>query len=65
MHIISLKRSSVLNTRSNDFIRRYIERVTSRKRFESHWRGDGGVAGEGTVVGAPKFHSWDKCTICH
>ena len=28
-------------------------------------RGDGvvagDVAGEGSVVGAPKFHSWDKC----
>ena len=26
-------------------------------------RGDGGVASEGRVVGVPKFHSWDKCTI--
>ena len=26
-------------------------------------RGDGGVAGEGRVVGAPKFHSWGKCTM--
>ena len=26
-------------------------------------RGEGGVAGEGRVVGAPKFHSWGKCTI--
>ena len=26
-------------------------------------RGEGGVAGEGRVVGVPKFHSWDKCTI--
>ena len=31
-HIISLKCGSTLNTRSNDFIRTYIERVTSRKR---------------------------------
>ena len=23
-------------------------------------RGEGGVAGEGRVVGVPKFHSWDK-----
>ena len=23
-------------------------------------RGDGGVAGEGRVVGIPKFHSWGK-----
>ena len=26
-------------------------------------RGDGGVAGEGRVVGLPKFHSWGKCTM--
>ena len=26
-------------------------------------RGDGGVAGEGTVVGVPKFHSWGKCPM--
>ena len=26
-------------------------------------RGDGGVAGEGRVVGIPKFHSWGKCTM--
>ena len=26
-------------------------------------RGEGGVAGEGRVVGVPKFHSWGKCTI--
>ena len=26
-------------------------------------RGEGGVAGEGRVVGVPKFHSWDKCTM--
>ena len=26
-------------------------------------RGDSGVAGEGRVVGVPKFHSWDKCTM--
>ena len=26
-------------------------------------RGDSGVAGEGKVVGVPKFHSWGKCTI--
>ena len=23
-------------------------------------RGDGGVAGEGRVIGVPKFHSWGK-----
>ena len=26
-------------------------------------RGDGGVAGEGRVVGIPNFHSWGKCTM--
>ena len=26
-------------------------------------RGDGSVAGEGSVVGVSKFHSWGKCTM--
>ena len=26
-------------------------------------RGEGGVAGEGRVVGVPKFHSGGKCTM--
>ena len=26
-------------------------------------RGEGGVAGEGKVVGVPKFQSWGKCTM--
>ena len=26
-------------------------------------RGDAGVAGEGRVVGVPKFHSRGKCTV--
>ena len=26
-------------------------------------RGDSGVAGEGRVVGVPKFHSWGRCTM--
>ena len=26
-------------------------------------RGEGGVAGEGRVVGVPKVHSWGKCTM--
>ena len=26
-------------------------------------RGYSGVAGEGRVVGVPKFHSWGKCTM--
>ena len=25
--------------------------------------GEGGVAGEGRVVGVPKFNSWVKCTM--
>ena len=63
---ISLNRSSPLNTRSNDFLRRYIERVMSHMRtitLRVTVRGDAGVAGEGRVVGAPKFHSWGKCTM--
>ena len=35
--IISPKRGSVLNTRSNDFIRRYIEHVMPRTR-KNHFR---------------------------
>ena len=26
-------------------------------------RSESGVAGEGRVVGVPKFHSWGKCTV--
>ena len=26
-------------------------------------KGEGGVAGEGRVVGVPKFHSWGKCSM--
>ena len=40
--------------------------MTSRKRknrFGSLREGEGGVAGEGRVVGVPKFHSWGKCTM--
>ena len=50
----------------NDFIRRYIERVTSCKRriaLGVTVRDDSGVAGEGRVVGIPKFYSWGKCTM--
>ena len=32
-------------------------------RFVSAVRGEGGVAGEGRVVGVPKLHSWGKCTM--
>ena len=62
--IISPKLSTALNTRNNDFIRPYIERVTSRKRknrFVSRCEGWGGVADEGRVVGLPEFHFW----ACH
>ena len=41
--------------------------MTSRTRekiaSEVAVRGDGGVAGEGRVVGVPKFYSWGKCTM--
>ena len=59
---ISPKYGSALSTR-NDFIRRYIERVTSVSASGVAVRDDGGVAGEGRVVGVPKFHSWGKCTM--
>ena len=26
-------------------------------------RSDGSVAGEGRIIGIPKFHSWSKCTM--
>ena len=48
------------------FIRRYIEHVMSCKRknhFGSRCEGWGGVAGERSVGGVPKFHSWGKCTM--
>ena len=63
--IISPKRGSAPNTRSIDFIRRYIERVASRKRKIAVRVNGGvaGVAGERNVVGVPKFHSWDRCTM--
>ena len=61
---------SVLNTHSNDFIHTYIECVTSHKRKNIasgvSVKGDGGVAyvaGEGRVVGVPKFHSCGKCNM--
>ena len=56
----------VFNTRSNNFICRYIEHVTSHKRkiaLGVNVRGEGGVAGEGRVVGVPKFHFWGMCTM--
>ena len=38
--------------------------MTSRKRFAGiAVRDESGVAGEGRVVGVPKFHSWGKCTM--
>ena len=37
--------------------------MTSRKRLVSRCEADGGVAGEGRVVGVQKFHSWGKCTM--
>ena len=44
-----------------------LTHFTERNPGVLHWslccRGDGGVAGEGTIVGVPKFHSWGKCTM--
>ena len=37
--------------------------VREKKASEVAVRGDGGVAGEGRVVGVQKFHSWGKCTM--
>ena len=56
---ISPKHGSSLNTRNN-FIRRYIERVTSRNGFQEiasgvSVRGDGDVAGEGRIVSVAKI----------
>ena len=31
--------------------------------FGATVRGEGGIAGEGKLVGIPKFHSWGKCTM--
>ena len=61
---ISTKHDSALNTR-NDLICGILD-VTSRKRKIASGvavRGDSGVAGEGRVVGVPKFHSCGKCTM--
>ena len=41
----------------------YIEHVTSHKRKNRSVSHCEGVAGEGRVVGVPKFHSWNKCTM--
>ena len=51
---ISPKHGSALNTR-NDFIHSILN-VTSRSASEVTVRRDSGVAGEGRVVGVPKFH---------
>ena len=53
-----------MGVRDMCFIHRHIERVMSRKRQIASGvavRSDSGVAGEGRVVGVPKFHSW----ACH
>ena len=60
MRNISPKHGSAFSTRSNDFIHRYIEGVTSHKRKITSGvavSGEGGVAGERRVAGLPKFHS--------
>ena len=46
------------------YVRVLIECVTSRKISSAvAVGGEGGVAGEGRIVGAPKFYSWGKCTM--
>ena len=35
--------------------------VPRPRGYEATVRGDSGVAGEGRVVGIPKFYSWGKC----
>ena len=56
---------SPLNTCSNDFIHRPIECEMLCKCIAcgTAVRGEGGVAGEEKLVGVPKFHSWNKCTM--
>ena len=46
----SKARFHLLYTRRGDFIRRYIEGVTSRKKKITSGVGEGGVAGEGRVI---------------
>ena len=58
--ILSPKHTSMLNTRSNDFICRHIEHVTHvslKIPSGAAVSGEGGVAVEGKLVGVPKFHS--------
>ena len=58
-HIISLKHGSTLNTR-NDFICSILNvwcDISGYITSEVAVRSDSGVAGEGRVVGVPKFHS--------
>ena len=64
--IINPKHSSMLSTHRWFYTYKYIGRVTSCKRKIASRvtvKGEGGVAGEGRVVGVPKFHSRDKCTM--
>ena len=55
--------SAASYTKQYDFIHTYIEHVTSRKKRNCFGSRCDGVAGEGRVVGVPKFHSWGKCTM--
>ena len=64
-HNISQRHGSALNTR-NDFIRSIFNigrHVSGNIASGVAVRVDSGVAGEGRVVGIPKFHSWGKCTM--
>ena len=65
-HNISPKHSSTLNTRSNNFIRRFIECMTSHKRkkkLRDAVRDYGGVTGEEKLVGIRRFHCLGKYTM--
>ena len=64
MCIISPKHGGMLNTGSNDFIRSELNvwhHISVKISCGAAVRGEGGVAGEGKLVGVPKFHSW----ACH
>ena len=62
MRNISPKHGSALNTR-NGFIRGILNAKRHVSASGVAVRGEGGVAGEGRVVGVPTFYSWSKCTM--
>ena len=38
-------------------------KLISRKDTGTDMKGDGGIGGEGKLVGIPKFYFWSKCTM--